>query len=56
MIEKLKFWVVWHLPKWVIVLSAARLGAHATTGKYSHTYVPALTLIDAMNRWTHDTD
>jgi hypothetical protein len=49
--EKAAMWFAWHLPKWVVYWCAIRLGAHATTGKYSNTNVPELTFTDALKRW-----
>lgn len=49
--EQLQIWVAWHIPKWLVKWAAVRLGANATTGKYSNTVTPDLTLIDALKRW-----
>lgn len=47
-------WVANKLPKKVAYWAAIRVGAHATTGKYSDTLVPDLTFMDTLQRW-HDT-
>ena len=40
------------LPKRLVYWATIRLIAHATTGKYSNTHVPTLTVIDALNCWS----
>ncbi len=49
--EKLTMWIVWHLPRCMIVWAAIRLMAHATTGEYAHQDTSAITFADALNRW-----
>lgn len=49
--EKIKFWIAWRMPHWLVNLCAVRLIAHATTGRYSDTVVPELTAMDAVKRW-----
>ena len=49
--EKMKMWIVWRLPKWMIYWSAVRLMAHATTGSNSHVVVPELLAMDALKAW-----
>jgi hypothetical protein len=44
-------WLVWHLPRWLVYHSTIRLVAHATTGQYSNQEVPALTAMEALERW-----
>jgi hypothetical protein len=51
MIEKIKLWIVWHLPRWMIYWSSIRLMANATQGKYSNQIVPELLAMDALKRW-----
>lgn len=51
MLEKFMFWFTWKLPKRLVYFCAIRVGAHATTGNYSNTVVPELTLMDAIKRW-----
>ncbi len=46
-------WLVWHLPRRIIMWSAIRLMANATQGKYSATIVPDLTAMDALDRWEY---
>jgi len=50
-----RFWmfVAWRIPKPLVKWAAVRLGAHATTGKYSSQVVPELTFLDALNRWVY---
>jgi len=47
-------WLAWKLPKRVAMWAAVRVGAHATTGKYSSQIVPKLTFLEALNRWEHE--
>ena len=49
--EKLLMWIAWHLPRSLVMWCAMRVGAHATTGKYSSQVVPDLKFMDAMKRW-----
>jgi len=48
---KLHYWFVDRLPKWVIYWCAMRLWVAGTTGKYSTTIAPELTLDEAIRRW-----
>jgi hypothetical protein len=50
-VEKVKLWVAWHVPKWLAYWCTIRVGAHATTGKWSNQIVPELTVADALQRW-----
>ncbi len=54
--ERFLMWLVWKLPSDVIMWSALRLVAYATTGKYGTTIVPELTAMDALKRWGDDRD
>ena len=49
--ERVKIWIAWHLPKWLVYWAAIRVGANATTGDYSSTETPTLTFMDALKRW-----
>lgn len=49
--EQLLLWFVHMLPREVAYRAAFRIGADATTGAYSKQEVPALTFMDAMERW-----
>ena len=42
------------LPKKLIYFCAMQLGAEVTTGKYSNTVVPELTLMDAIKRFSDE--
>lgn len=42
------------LPERVVYFVAIRLGAYATTGKYSDTVVPELPFMEAIKRWEKD--
>lgn len=53
--ERMLIKIVWKLPRKLVMWSAIRVVAHATTGKYSRQIVPKLTAMDALNRWD-DTD
>ena len=54
--ERFYRWMAWKLPRRVVLWSAIRLIAFATQGKYSSTIVPELTAMDAVKRWTSETD
>lgn len=43
--------IAWHLPKSVAMWAYIRVGAHATTGEYSNTVVPEITMMEALERW-----
>lgn len=49
--EKALMWLVWKLPRKVVMWSYIRVGAHATTGKFSNTIVPEITMMEALKRW-----
>ncbi len=49
--EKVLMWIVWRLPKKIVMWCAVRVGAHATTGKYERQIVPELNFMDALKRW-----
>lgn len=49
--HKLLLWFVWKLPKTLVMWCAVRVGANATTGKYSNQIVPELSFMDALERW-----
>lgn len=50
-VDKVWMWIAWHLPKRLVMWSAVRLFANATTGKYSNTETTALKAVDALQRW-----
>lgn len=43
--------IVWRLPRWLCRWAYIRVAAHATTGDYSSTVVPELSMMDALQRW-----
>lgn len=49
--EKLLMGLVWHLPRTVVHWAYIRVAAHATTGQFSGTVVPELSMMDALQRW-----
>ena len=55
MSEKLKdrilIWIAWKLPKGLIKQAYVRVVAHGTTGLYSDTVLPDVTVSDILNRW-----
>lgn len=52
MSERIAQFVVWRLlPRDIVYWAAIRLMANATTGKYSATVVPELTMLEALERW-----
>ena len=49
------YWIVRNLiPKRLIYFCYMHVAAHATTGKYGDTEVPALSMMDAINRYGKD--
>ena len=48
---RLHYWFVDRLPRWIIYWCAMRLWVASTTGKYSSTIAPELTLDEAIRRW-----
>ena len=51
MSEKIWIWIAWRLPRELVMWCAVRLGAHATQGQWSNQEVPALSFMDALQRW-----
>lgn len=47
------FWsgLAWKLPRPLAYWATIRVGAHATTGKYSGEDVPSVSFIDCLQRW-----
>lgn len=52
-IEHMLISVVWKLPRKVVMWSAIRVIASATTGEYSNQVVSELTSMDALERWNN---
>lgn len=50
-LNSLWIWLSWRLPRKLVYWCAIRVGAEATTGKYGSQEVPALTFMDAIDRW-----
>ena len=50
--EKVWYWVASHLPKKLIYFATIMLAAETTTGEYSNTSVPELTVMDAIKRFS----
>ena len=46
--------LAWGLPRELVYWCAIRLAANATTGKYSATVVPELSMMDALQRWDQE--
>lgn len=55
LLEKFYIWLAWRLPVRLVRWCAVRVVAHATTGRYSGTVVPSLTIMEAMKRWEQHT-
>jgi hypothetical protein len=55
MVESIKIWIVWHLPRWMVYWASIRLVAHATQWAYSDQIVPDLRAMDALKRWERAT-
>lgn len=56
MLDKITRWIAWRLPKRLVKWCYMRVAAHATTGKYRDTEVPALGMMDAIQRWDDGSD
>jgi len=52
-LERVWFWLSGRSPRRLIYFCGIRLAAHATTGHYSDTVVPELTIMEALERWVH---
>ncbi len=52
--EKILVFIVWKLPKNVVMWAYIRVVSHATVGKYGSTIVPDLSAMDALKRWTDE--
>jgi hypothetical protein len=50
--DKFWLWLVWKLPKPLVMWSTVRVVAHATSGEYGDTSVPDITAMDALKRWS----
>lgn len=50
-LEKLFIKLIWRLPNKIVYWCAIRVGANATTGKFSNQIVPDLSFLDALQRW-----
>ena len=50
-IEEFWIWLSSHLPDHLVYWCTMHLFAHATSGRYKHQEVPALTVIEALQRW-----
>ena len=48
---KVRMKIAWLMPRWLVYFCAIRLMAYATQGKYGDTEVPALSAMDAIDRW-----
>jgi hypothetical protein len=54
--ERATMWLVWRLPRAIVMWCAIRVAAHATTGRWSHQVVPDLRMMDAIKRWDESHD
>lgn len=50
-VERMFWFMAWHLPKRLVYFAAIRLVVHATQGQWSSTEVPKLYAMDALKRW-----
>ena len=50
-LDRAYHWLANHLPRRLVYWCAIVVGAHATTGKYSHVNTPSLLFMDALKRW-----
>jgi hypothetical protein len=49
--DKFYLWLVWKLPRRLIMWAAVRVISHATTNQWSNQVVPSLKAMDALERW-----
>ena len=49
--DDIKYWIAWRMPRWLVYYCSVRMIANATTGQYGKTEVPRLTAMDALGRW-----
>lgn len=49
--ERFWTWLAWRLPRKLAYWATIRVGANATTGKYSNQVVPELAFTDVLKRW-----
>ena len=49
--DKIWSWLSFRIPRKLAYFAAIRVGANATQGKWGTTEVPALTFMDALERW-----
>jgi hypothetical protein len=54
MSERLCMWAAWKMPRCLVYWCTVRLGAYATTNKYSSQVVHELTFMDALKRWPNE--
>jgi len=47
-------WIVWHLPRDIVMWSYMRVAANATTGRYGATNSSELSMMDAIKRWDNE--
>jgi hypothetical protein len=50
--ERLIIWAANRVPRWLVYQCVIRAGCAATTGKYSSTIVPEVTLVEVLQRWS----
>ena len=49
--EKMCMWIVWKLPRQLVMWCAIRLMAHATTGQYGNQEPDRVSIMEALKRW-----
>ncbi len=49
--EKLYNFIAQHLPKRIIYFALIRAWSNATTGEYSDQEIPAVTMVEVIDRW-----
>jgi hypothetical protein len=54
--EKFLIWLAWHMPSELVKWCYIRVGAYATTGKHGDTIVPAISMMEALDRWDRKND
>jgi len=51
MVERMIQWLVWRMPRSLVEAATIRMWAHATSGPWSGTVAPEVTVDAALRRW-----
>jgi hypothetical protein len=55
-IDKVLRWIVWRMPRRMVMWAYVRVVAHATTGRHGDQIVPELLAMDALRRWDDESE